>query len=394
MKNNVPFHSLGISQIIAYGFLFYAFAQLKTPLAQNASVTEAEVLYAVSASLFIQTFIAPFVGSLIDRFGAIYILSRGLVIGAAGMVLLPIFPSIIWIWICMILTGIGFSMSTYETAFSAAVQIDENRARQNISYITFYGGVASSFTWLAIAPFLQNIGLFATCIIIGLIMIVMAWRAAYLASLGLEKIILRQTEKVASFKWSGMTGSERSAIIILAASSSFEYLLFTGTTLLWINWFYQLFGDFGLAVILASIYGPFQVVGRAIEMKFGSKIDARITGLIAFTLVPIALVIVQIPYLWASVSAMAIFGMGHGILTVTFGYVTNLYFRAEVYGRAKGWIVVPRGIANALGPTVGGILFFSGQTLFFGVMILFGFLSWACFAMLLFVKTRSMTSVD
>ena len=393
-KTNVPYHSLGISQIIAFGALFYAFAQLKTPLAQNAGVSEAEVLYAVSASLFMQTLLAPAVGSLIDRFGALFILSRGLVIGAAGMLLLPLFPSIIWIWFCMLPIGIGFVMSSYETAFSAAVQIDESRARRNISYITFYGGVASSLTWLAIAPLLLHVGLFATCMIIAVIMVLMAWRANYLSTLGLEETTQTRAEQQTSFTWTGMTRNERFAIIILAASSSFEYLLFAGTSLLWINWFYQLFGDLSLAVILASIYGPFQVVGRVIEMKFGSKIDARITGMTAFSLVPFSLIIVQIPHLWASVLAMALFGMGHGILTVTFGYVTNLYFKAEVYGRAKGWIVMPRGIANAMGPTIGGLLFVSGQMSFFGVMFFLGLLAWACFSMLLFVKTRSHTQVS
>ncbi len=35
---SVPVHALGISQIIAYGFLFYAFAQLKIPLAERLGV--------------------------------------------------------------------------------------------------------------------------------------------------------------------------------------------------------------------------------------------------------------------------------------------------------------------------------------------------------------------
>ncbi|RZO43873.1 MAG: hypothetical protein EVA80_11310, partial [Proteobacteria bacterium] len=44
----VPVHSLGISQIVSFGLLFYAFAQLKAPLAQSAGVSETTILAAVS----------------------------------------------------------------------------------------------------------------------------------------------------------------------------------------------------------------------------------------------------------------------------------------------------------------------------------------------------------
>jgi MFS family permease len=387
-KNRVPFHSLGISQIIAYGLMFYVFAQIKTPLATAAGVTEAEVLYAVSGSLFLQTLLAPVIGGLVDRFSALYVLTWGLLIGAAGMGSLPLIPSINWIWFCMIIVGVGFAMSNYDSAFSAAVQIDEKMARRNISFITFYGGVASSLTWLAVAPLLDHSGLTSTCFFIAGMLLVMAGRTYYLATLSLEKTKREDKRKQERFNWSIMTRVERYAILILGILSSLESLLFAATTLLWISWFNILYDQPGLAVILASIYGPFQVVGRVLEMRFGHKTDARITGIVAFALVPISLLIVQIPHIEASVLAMALFGMGNGVMTVTFGYVTNMYFKAEVYGRAKGWIVMPRGISYAMGPSIGGILFITGQLQFFGVMIILGVVSCAVFMGLLLLKPR------
>ena len=384
----VPFHSLGISQIIAFGLLFYVFAQLKTPLALYAGVGETDVLYAVSGALLLQTFLAPSIGSMIDRRGALYVMARGLVIGAIGMGALPLFPSIIWIWVCMVPVGIGFAMSSYETAFSAAVKIDETRARRNISYITFYGGVASSLTWVSVAPLLTHGGLMMTCGVIAFILLAMAWRVHMLSCLGLEQATTAQKGSLERFSWSSMTRRERGAIVILGTSSSLENMLFACTSLLWISWFNIQFNDLGLAVLLASIYGPFQVVGRVLEMQFGSKIDARITGLTAFGILSLSLFVVQTPTIAYAMLGMAFFGMGHGILTVTYGFVTNLYFKAEVYGRAKGWITVPRGISNALGPTVGGALFLSGQLSFFGAMIILGVCAWLCFAGLLLIKPR------
>ena len=156
---------------------------------------------------------------------------------------------------------------------------------------------------------------------------------------------------------------------MLGSAGGLEYLVFASTTLLWINWFQVQFNDPALAVMLAALYGPFQVVGRVIEMRFGHRFDARITGMIAFLCGPIAMLLVQADSLGLAIAAMIIFGMGHGVLTVSFGYVTNMYFRADVYGRAKGWMTTPRAIGTAIGPSMGGMLFANGTGLFFSMMI-------------------------
>ena len=388
----VPYHSIGISQIVAYGLLFYVFAQLKTPLAEAIGTTESSILAAISGSLVLQGLLAPVIGGWVDRFGALPVMTLGLVIGALGMFMLPLIPALEWVWFCMVPIGLAFAMSTYEVAFSAAVQLDEVRARRNISYITFYGGVASSITWLSIAPLLTMLGLKATCSVIAVVMLIMAARFFLLS----RRIRIRgsgEKEAMAPFSWSGMTREEKQAIILLALTSTLEYLVFASTTLLWINWFSIQFGA-GLAVVLASIYGPFQVVGRIMEMWYGQRFDARLTALVAFTFVPTAIVLAQSPSLPVVVVAMMLFGIGHGVLTVSFGYVTNMYFRAEVYGRAKGWISTPRGLGNAIGPSIGGALFLLGTDIFFAVMVAVSIAGGITFAFLLRLKPGNLIPAE
>ena len=98
----VPFHSLGISQIVSSGLLFYVFAQLKTPLAESAGVGETAVLAAVTGSLLLQGVLAPVVGGWVDRYGAIPVMAVGLAIGALGVFMLPRVDAIEWIWLCMV----------------------------------------------------------------------------------------------------------------------------------------------------------------------------------------------------------------------------------------------------------------------------------------------------
>ena len=129
-----------------------------------------------------------------------------------------------------------------------------------------------------------------------------------------------------------------------------------------------------IAVWLAAIYGPFQAVGRLLEMRLAPYLDARITGLLAAFLTPITLYLAQFDDVMIAVITMMLFGIGHGILTVTFGFVTNLYFSADVYGRAKGIIAAPRAVGMAIGPLAAGLLYASAaehfMTVFMGVSVL------------------------
>ena len=391
-KLGVPIHSLGISQIIAFGLLFYVFAQLKIPIAARVGVSESEVLIAVSGALLLQVFLAPVVGSWIDRFGALYVMSRGMVIGAIGMAILPLFPSIYWVWFCMLPIGFGHAMSTYESAFAAVIQMDERRSRRNISFISFYGGVASSLTWLTVAPLYGNFGLPVTCGVLAAILLLMALRIHWIGRL--HTPAAKKKTSPEPFKWSILNKGERLSIVVLAIASSVHYFVFSSSALLFITWFDLHFNDFLLAAFLASIYGPFQVVGRCLEMVLGSRYDARITGLCAYFCVVMAMLSIQVTVLPMAVLAMVFFGIGNGILTVTFGFVTNMFFRAGVYGRAKGRIVSLRAFGTAVGPSMGGLIFASAQEWFFAVMVGLSILSALVFSTLLLLKPENMDNLD
>ena len=385
----VPIHTLGISQIIAYGFMFYVFAQIKVPLAEMLGVTPADILIGLTIALLIQAGIAPIVGAWVDYYGALRVMAVGLITGAVSIVIMA-FSSVYWgFLLAMMLLGLGFSMSCYEVAFSAAVQMNEPSARRNISLITFYGGVASTLTWLSVAPLLSRFGLFHSLILMALLLVVMAvWIGRMGLGMAMPGRMAPDTPAI-PFRWTELTRNEKVALMTLASASCLEYMSFAGITLMLIHWYFERFADLGLAVILASVYGPFQVVGRVLEMRFGARHDARITAMLAFAMVPAALVLIQFSSLPLVVLGMAMFGMGHGVLTVSFGFITNMYFRAAVYGRAKGWITTPRALGMAIGPSVAGYIYATGgSALFFMAMILLALLAWGVFFMILTIRPR------
>lgn len=384
----VPVHTLGISQIIAYGFLFYAFAQLKAPLSERLGIETGDILMGVTISLLVNGLIAPLVGYWFDRFGALRMLATGLFIGSASLLMLIWCASFPMFILAMVILGFGFSMCNYEAAFSSAVQMNESSSRRNISIITFYGGVASSVTWLVVAPLMHQFGFVMTMYILAIGLLLMALWAI------ITSWNIRQNHPdvagytFEAFRWWELTRTEKIALVTLALASAFEYLSFSAVVLMLIQWYRELFGITGLAVILASIYGPFQVVGRVLDMRYGARYDARYTAIIAFLMVPTALILIQYQSLVMVAIGMALFGMGHGILTVSFGYITNMYFRASVYGRAKGWISTPRALGMAIGPSLAGILYGYGGETFFTTMFFVTILAALVFCFILTAPPR------
>ena len=118
LSTRVPVHSLGISQILSYGLMFYAFAALKTPVAAATSLGESTVLTVLSMALILQAILMPIVGSWCDRHGALSVMRIGFLTGAAGIAGLgfagaaPV-PTMIWLAGCFLLVGTGLAMSTY-----------------------------------------------------------------------------------------------------------------------------------------------------------------------------------------------------------------------------------------------------------------------------------------
>ena len=378
-----PVHRLGISQILAYGLLFYSFASIKDELALSVGVSDSAIITALSVALFIEALLAPFVGRLVDQLSALTVLRAGLMIGGVGYASLTLIPAIEWVWFCIAVITVGHALGTYTVAFAVPVQFDERTARRKISIITFYGGIASSLVWIALGTLLPLIGLEQTTCLGGALLILMGGFILQMKTADRpQKVTVMEP-----FRWSLLTADEKKAMLLLAGSGAVDYLNFAGLTLLFITWFtYQDFGTY--AVLLAAIYGPFQVLGRVFEMRYAGHFDARVNCLVAMCFVALSQVFILSDSITLVAIGMAIFGMANGIITVTFGYVPNLYFRAAVFGRAKGWLAMPKAFGSAVGPASVLMLFQLLEAQVFYVTITLSLVAAVLFAGLLKIAIR------
>ena len=139
--------ALGFTQIIAWGTTLYALGVLGKPIAADTGWSQSLVFGGLTIALLVSSAASTTVGRLIDARGGRQIMCAGSVLIAVGLVALsqvthPYAYLAAWAFL-----GLAMRMSLYDAAFAALVQVTPSRGRRAISYLTLFGGFASSAFW-------------------------------------------------------------------------------------------------------------------------------------------------------------------------------------------------------------------------------------------------------
>ena len=129
------------------GATLYALGVLGQPIAADTGWSRAVVFGGLSLGLVIASAASTAVGRMIDRRGAKRVMSLGCVLGAAGLALAAAAPHWTVYLLAWCVLGLAMRMTLYDAAFAALVQVAPARGRRAISYLTLFGGFASTVFW-------------------------------------------------------------------------------------------------------------------------------------------------------------------------------------------------------------------------------------------------------
>ncbi|MGB9369386.1 MAG: MFS transporter, partial [Xanthobacteraceae bacterium] len=149
---------LGVTQILAWGAIFYTPVLILPLIAEQRGFSLTFAMGGFSAGLLAAGFIAPTVGSLIDRYGGHCVMPFGSLAGAAGLVAMTYAShpaAYVAVWM---LLGCAMAASLYDPAFATLGRIFGARARQPITVLTLAGGFASTVSWPVTYALLKPLG--------------------------------------------------------------------------------------------------------------------------------------------------------------------------------------------------------------------------------------------
>lgn len=353
-RDSTPFAAiaaLGVTQIIAYGTLYYSFSILAPDMARHLGWSTEWVFGALSGALLAGGFAAPWFGRLIDWQGAGRMMSAGSLIAAVALAACALAPNGGFFVIALIGLELASNLVQYGAAFALLVQLRPQGAARSITYLTLIGGFASTAFWPITTALHQNL----------------TWQQVYLVFAGLNLILclplhlwlstrLTHSRAMASAVTAPVMGrlpqDKRRAGFALMVTG-FALQSFVGSAIL--VHMVPLLSGLGLgasAAFIGTLFGPSQVVSRLINMGFGRNLSPVILAVIAAVLMPLGVVVLALtaPSVTGAMAFAILFGLGNGLLSIVTGTLPLHLFGSEGYGKLQGKVNSARLIVSAIAP--------------------------------------------
>jgi len=358
--------TLGVTETISWGVLYYAFSVVLTPMERDLGWSRATVTGAFSLALVVSGLAAAPVGRWLDGHGARGLMTVGSIAGAVLTVAWanvgdPLSFYVVWAGV-----GIVMAMTLYEPAFAVVAHWFDRQRNRALTAVTLMAGFASTI-FLPLTSWLVEI---------------QGWRAALLTLAALLAIgtipahglVLRRRPEDLGLRVDGdAAGADRGTATVNAEDVQLRaalrdrnfYLLVVAFSLASIV-------AFGMAVHLvailvdrgydplaaagvAGLVGAMQVLGRLVLGPIGDRYSLRVVSAALLAVQPVAvLLLIFVPGTIGVVAFVALFGAAKGGMTIVRpGFVVSLYGRAN-YASIAGVLAVAVILAQALAPVVIG----------------------------------------
>lgn len=382
---------LAVSQLIAWGVLFYAFAVVVIPMGEETGWTKPQMHGAQSLGLVMSGMAAYPVGRWIDRTGGRGLMTAGAVLGSLAVLLWSQVSTLWQLYLSFVLIGVASSMVLYEAAFAVTARLVPGNYRRAITAVTLLGGLAST-AFIPVTHWLvDGLGWRNALQILAAILVVFC--------VGIPWFSLKDTQQVDSHS-DGRRGSSR-LLAEVQRRATFWFLLFSYvsfafffSTLLFnlLPMLSERGMSMSAAVAIYALIGPSQVAGRLGMFFLDRTLNVSLAGITA-TLLPVAAMLALVLQPAAGVTAplfAILFGAGMGIKTVVQATAAPELLKISEYGALQGLLSTPVQITQAVTPFLAALLWqwSGGYALVELLLTGAALLSSACFAAAVWLSHR------
>jgi MFS family permease len=348
--------ALGVTQIVSWGSIYYAFALLLEPLQRDLGAGRSEVAGAFSVALLVSGACATTIGRTIDRLGGRWVMGLGSLAAALLLAALSQVQSLPLLYLVWSGLGVAMAATLYEPAFVVIAQVWRLNYRRALTVLTLFGGFASTLFWPTTTWLIERYG----------------WREAvlWLAAINLLVCVplhlgwLPRTSgavapalpATAAAARPGLWADRRFRALALAFLA--HYVVVSAIAAHLISLLLARGMSPAGAAGIGALIGPMQVAGRVVEFGASRWLTVGQVGRVAAVAMPMSL----LALLWADTSVLwlgafaVLFGAGNGAMTVVRGALpVEMYGRGH-YGAIAGALATPGLLARAVGPVFAALL--------------------------------------
>ncbi|HUG60561.1 MAG TPA: arsenite efflux MFS transporter ArsK [Methylomirabilota bacterium] len=350
---------LGATQIIGYGTLYYSFAILADSVAAEFRWPVSWVFGAFSLALFAGGAVAPLVGRRIDRHGAGPVMALGSLAAGAALVLAALAPDPRLFAAALVAVEIASATILYDAAFAALVQLCRHRAGARITHLTLIAGFASTLFW----PFTTWLHGHLDWRDVLLVFAVLNIAVCFPLHLAIARTRPFDASPDGAAERPGAAASivdpplppilaRRVALLITAGFALSGFLLSAMLTQM-----VPVLSALGLgsaALVVATLFGPAQVLVRFVNMLFGVRRHPLVVTIVAVTMLPLAVTILaaSAPLVAGAAVFAVLLGFGSGLKSIVQGSLPLALFGGAAYGARLGEMALARQFLAASAPFV------------------------------------------
>lgn len=350
--------SLGFAQIISWGTMFYAYGVLMQPMQTELHISKSTIVGAYSIALLLSGLLSTLAGSIIDRFGGRLLMGTGTVLAAIMLALLSRVQSVLDLYLVWAGIGVAMSATLYQPVFAVVTQLFGSGYRRAITFLTLFGGFASTVFWPLTQALLIRYGWRETWLLYAAANLIICLPVHILLP-NVKKQLPNTSTLHQPSSINLATVLQQPSFYFATAAFAFNALVFSAMSLHLIS----ILQTRGLSAVQAAsigaMIGPMQVLGRILEVIFGNKASPRHLGLIALWILPLALILLFVPSEWKGLYIFFAFlyGMSNGVMTIVRGALPVELYGYELYGAISGAMAMPVMLATAAGPFVASLLY-------------------------------------
>jgi len=344
---------LGVTQILAWGTLFYTPVLMLPRLAAERGFSTTFAMAGFSAGLLVAGFVARYIGTLIDVYGGHRVMPVGSLLGAAGLVGLSYAADPLAYFAVWVVLGVAMAASLYDPAFATLGRIFGVGARQPITVLTLAGGFASTVSWPATQALLDVLGWRGTYLLYAALLAAIAaplhWLALPRRRADPETRPAGPAEPAPAL----FPAKGRAFLLVAAAFAAYAFVP-SGLSAHMLAMFSRHGIEPATVVVIGALFGPSQVTARVCEFAFARNVHPL--WVVRFALSVLLLGFGLLALFGFSVAAAAafaiLFGTANGLITIARGTVPLALFGAAGYGRLIGRIAGPSLVMQGVAPLV------------------------------------------
>jgi hypothetical protein len=344
---------LCITQILSWGALFYPPGLTMPHIAAAHGWSLAQALLGFSIALGVSGLLSPLACGMVERHGGHYVMAGGALIGALGLLILPLIDRY-WAYLASwILLGVALACNLYDPAFTALTRIFGMAARRPITLVTFVGGLASTMSWPTTQMLIANGGWRSVYVVFAG---VMAFVVAPLYAFVLPRNAVYKPPPVAEgatpIKAATVIPAAGAPFLFMAAGFACHAFMQSGTLAHLLTILQRGGIEAGTAVAIGALFGPAQVLTRIADFVSGGRLHPLWLVRIAVGTMACAYILLVIAGFSPAIAALfaVMIGAANGVVTIARGALPLALFGAVGYGRIVGRIARPAQICQAMAP--------------------------------------------